>query len=454
MNSIKLHLMDGGSINHIVDEYTTLYDVIQELPDSNDFIYHVYIKGQENRVNINTLINKLYIDKSDLFLLKMNIPDSLKIIYNNSSYYTNIHEIYYNSSLFIYYPCHCFQPLSDLTHLIKIDIRYSHNTDMTQLRPIQYIVNLESLTLTKCINMSSLDGVQHIKQIKNLNILEAPLLIDISHIECLDKLVYLKLDECHTLTNISYLKQLTQLEEIYLFACINIYNIEALSNLVNLHTIHLYKCISVYDISPLYNMVNVQDLILYNDKECIIGNMEIISTLINIKSLKLQCNSNTNDILYRTQLLGQFKYLETLELYNCNCLKDIRLPVQLKTLFLYKCNFNSLYNFKHIIGLQSLIIILDTSILYDYPLSLVMYNLNFIDCFVNLTNLQLEGLYETDILNITKLQKLKRVQLRNCINLKNLDSVKNMNTSVEVDIVDCYKLRDDDNTMSFIRAEE
>ena len=451
MNTIKLHLMNGDSITRVVDAVTTLYDIILDIPDSNDFIYSVFAEGCEDRININTLINTLYYN-NPLFLLKTTVSGKLKTIYDNSSSNINIHDLYYKPSLYITYYCYCLQPLSDLIHLTDLNIIYSHNTDISQLQSVKYLVNLNSLTLTQCFNLSSLDDIQYLKQIKMLSISEAPRLIDIYHIQYLDKLSQLSLCGCHILTDISYINHLIQLEKLYLYTCINIYNIESIQYLSKLQTLDLYNCKSIYDISPLYGMLSIEELTLYTDKHCIISNIEIIETLKNIKSLKLQCNENTNTILYTTQILEKFHYLEKIQLYNCSTMKDIILPAQLLSLYLYKCNINSLYSIKHITGLQSLVIIFDTSILKDYPLlSGVMNDLTYIECFINLINLRFDGLYETDVLKITELDTLKRVHLRDCINIKNIDKVENMNKlgDINVDIEDCYKLYDDGYTMSF-----
>lgn len=451
MNTLKFNLLSGDSITHNVIDHITLYDIILEIPDSNEYIYKVFIQGQEECVYIKTLLTTLYNEQKPVFLLKANISESLKILHQHSTFPLNIHNLYYNTSLLIKYYCVSLEPLKELTHLTELDIRYSHNTNTTYIKPIQSLTNLVSLTLSRCINVATLYDIQFLKQIKTLNILDAPMLIDIYNIQSLNKLTHLTLNRCSVLTNASYIKYLSQLEELYIYNCSNIYDISFLSYLFKLNTLCLYKCKSIYDISPLNELYNIKDLTLFTDKTCFIDNIEIIQDLINLTSLKLKCNTNTNNILLQTQLIREFKNLKTLELYDCSVFAGIELPIQLTTLHLYKCNIFTLDTIKHMTMLESLYIIIDTCQLYTNDISHVLYNLDYINCFTSLEHLRLEGLFNIDVSKIAELHTLKRLYLRNNINLKNLDLVRRISTMESVDIVDCYTLEEDNTQLSFIR---
>ena len=454
--TLKFNLLCGGTITRTINTETSLFDIIKTLEDSNAFIYKIYKQGEEEPLLLQTSLELVSQFTEPLFLLKGEISNELFTLWNNSiKTDTNIHELYYKDSLHLDQKYYSFEPIRQFIQLKSLNIHYTSSYNVCPLIYTDTLVNLEKLEITNCVTISSLTNFKNMPQLKSLSIINGVNILDISDLIHLKQIEYLKLWDCSRLSNIDIIHFLPTLKTINLYHCINIVSIEPFNTLINLQHIYLFKCHRLYNIVPLTNLLNINLLELYSDTHMQqIRDVSAIKSLVNLQYLKLLCNDAIDNNLEQDHILDNLNNLDTIELWNCSHINNIRLPSNIVQLYLHKCTLFSFKTIIHLTKLKVLYIELKNNIIYYPNISEVLYNLEHIDQFKELTSLSLTGLYITDISIIEKLDKLTTLRLNKCNNILSIDFLKRMPSITRVDIVDCISLFVNKDTLSFIYTLE
>ena len=122
---------------------------------------------------------------------------------------------------------------------ITIDDSFEEDENFQEIRGL----NIESITLSNCTNLTSLDFLLSNKELK-----------------------YLSVDNCHSLREVSSIAKLTKLESVSLTYCTSIRKIPKLIELNNLRELMLNGCNELSNIDFLYGHKSILDL---NIDECI-----------------------------------------------------------------------------------------------------------------------------------------------------------------------------------------
>lgn len=349
--------------------------------------------------------------------------------------------------------------------------------DISSLKGIEYLVNLEELLLSEN-NIKDISPITGLKKLKYLNLwknnisditplgnltnlksldLDSNEISNVNALQGLNKLRALRLGS-NKVTNINPLSTLNNLENLSLWsnkisditplrdiksltelrlAYNEIEDISPLVNLNNLHTINLNSN-KIIDISPLGDLINLRKIYLMNNgindiiplskliqiERIRLDNNKItdIKGLANLKNLKLLTLSK-NEISDITPLKGiqklQYLDLKANEIVDINGIEGIN---DLLKLFLDENNIDNIDALK---GKDKLII-----------LTISKNNINDISQLNSLKNLKYLDLSNNNIKNIDSLGLLTNLSSLDISNniITNIDGVSNLTNLINLDL--------------------
>lgn len=189
----------------------------------------------------------------------------------------------------------CF---SNLIHLKKLNLQ---NWNITDIKPIKSLINLNELDISKNHaiyyddysykhNLTDIYELQFLINLEKLNLSHLSL-TNIEPLKSLIKLKELDLSFNSKLKDISPLTGLINLEKLYLrkLSLTNIYPLKGLIKLIELDS---SENNNLSDISPLSSLINLKSL---NLRDCNITNLIPFKGLINLINLELYGNNNFTD---------------------------------------------------------------------------------------------------------------------------------------------------------------
>lgn len=217
--------------------------------------------------------------------------------------------------------------LEALTHIKNLEnLGIVAANNITDLRPISTLKNLESLYLERC-SIKSLEGIQNLRTLTSLN-LEYLDIEDLSLLSTTENLRYLVLNNLKA-NNIDSIKSLNNLIFLEIFEVNidneDIKNIESLSNLEHLSL----STLRVDTLDSLKNLNNLKELTLDNLN---IRNIDILSNLESLRSLNLYILPIENlNIVQKLQKLEKLRISET-RVYDISVIDELK---SLKELVIY-----------------------------------------------------------------------------------------------------------------------
>ncbi|CAL6075957.1 Conserved_hypothetical protein [Hexamita inflata] len=310
----KLKLENCQNIQHQIfnDTITELYITKCKFTNLLDFqINNLEVLSlQENRItDIQNVIVKMKYNSKFSKLLKLDISEQLNFTQNNKSISkkslnVNIEQLKKQDSI---------------TNLVKFTLEGNGITDIDELSTF---VSLKELNLSQNKNVN-INSIKHLTQLTKLS-LENCKLANIQNISFVINLTDLNLNENQV--DITPLSNLSQLNNLYLFGC-------GLANV---------------QISPFQNLLQLVYLQLEANE---IYDISILSKLINLKDLELQCN-NINDI----SSLQNLENLIFLDISHCEIkyFSVLRKLINLEELYMCENRYFDISQIQYLVKLRKL----------------------------------------------------------------------------------------------------
>ncbi|ORY40767.1 L domain-like protein [Rhizoclosmatium globosum] len=240
-----------------------------------------------------------------------------------------------------------FPLLAELSLLT--DLRLENNK-ISDLRPINQLINLETLVIQRCISFD-FSPLQSLFRLNYLQIDEAPNLTDVEFLTKLTQLSLLILCET-TVQNITPLSSCTNLCSLLISKC-PISDISALVTLKNLKSIRLTKT-NVSDLSPIGDLSLLEEL---NVSYSMISNLNPIATCTRLKTLEARncrlTNEGVSELVHLTDLeeiiVDNNSTLSDLSFLRCNttlttlgisetAVEDVTILARISTLRVFYCS--------------------------------------------------------------------------------------------------------------------
>ncbi|MFX1257565.1 MAG: leucine-rich repeat domain-containing protein [Promethearchaeota archaeon] len=291
--------------------------------------------------------------------------------------------------------------LEKLKNLKKLNLT---NNKITEIKALQNLVNLEKLIL-QGNQISEIKGLEKLKNLKKLNLKYNK----ITEIKCLQDLVNLEelILEHNQISEIKGLEKLKNLKKLNLM-CNKITEINGLQNLVNLEELYLYDN-KIKEIKGLNHLMGLRVLLLGTNKISEIKNLE---KLVNLELLDLGTN-NISEIKGLEKLINlkvlYLDYNRTISelkgLENLTRLKELRLP----------------YFDKGIVNALG-------GTYEDIMLETIRYPQRFVEYCRKKKEQEIEKIYynNNEYLIINGILSLRRMNISDINNIKNLDKIKNL----------------------------
>lgn len=157
------------------------------------------------------------------------------------------------------------QQLKHFTNLAKLNI--SDNENMTHLRPIAFLKQLQVLNISKCYKIRNLQPLSACTQLHTLRITASINITDLSPLASCTKLRILRIRNYLLLTDIQPLNVLAQLQTLDLSFCERINDLAPLASCIQLHTVNLTACEEITDLKPVASWVQLKKLSLVGCKK-------------------------------------------------------------------------------------------------------------------------------------------------------------------------------------------
>ena len=224
-------------------------------------------------------------------------------------------------------------PLSDLSKLEQLDVSY--NDDIKSLAPLARLVNLRVLHLAACTKINSIYPLRGLIALEELNLARCRALNSLDGISELQKLSQVDISECSFLDDLSPIEGLPALSKLRMVRCPQISDLKFLSQGRKLISLDVSECVNLTDISALRGTHSIVTLKLQG---C--GRLSDIGALSNMSRLEELDLERCTSIVDLTSLSSVYN-LEKLRLSWCRNVVDLSplsTLINLKDVELVKCD--------------------------------------------------------------------------------------------------------------------
>ncbi len=178
------------------------------------------------------------------------------------------------------------------------------------------LTELAEIFFTDCRAIANLQGLAHLPKLESLRLSQFPI-PTLEGLSDLPALHSISLDHSAKLEDVSALAALTTLRTVKIFACPLLRRLDVLAGLPLLETVDVSGAPSLEDIGFVATLPALRELDVGDCTE--IGNWEALAQATQIVSLRVS-KTSFGDLA----LLSDLKRLETLNVYGCTSIRDLR----------------------------------------------------------------------------------------------------------------------------------
>lgn len=217
---------------------------------------------------------------------------------------------------------------------------------MSDLSPLAYLVNLQSLNFVK----NPVRTIEPLKRLVNLSLVEFSNTL-VKDINPLENLINLSSIACQNtlVADLGPLKNLTNLQSISIQSTL-VTNLSPLKNLTNLQALNFRNC-NINDIEPLKNLINLRSLVAGTNT---LRDLNALKYLVNLSQLDINPTNPLKDSEILDIGSNAAKYLSHVNV-NVNPVVDLAPLQNLHNLVWFdmsNTNINDLTPLKHLLKLQ------------------------------------------------------------------------------------------------------
>ena len=371
-------------------------------------------------------------------------------------------------------PAEVVSTLSELHSRIVEIIEHGNLQVLPDLSPIR---SIEELNLSGCTNLRNIDGVQGLRKIKKLTLLHCTNLGDLGGVQLLTNLDSVFLGSSHKLQNLNGIAGCYSLKTITITSCSGLEDIRALEGMTNLTNVEIGDCPDLVDLDGLTDLPQLRTLHL---KRMPTRSLEGLRGLPKLEEFWMVSYDNIDDVVGlmrlgnlrrveieqcpRLQTLDALKglaYLEELRIMNCESINDpecFQRLYSLRLLWLTRCH-----------SLQSSVVLKDLEHLEDLSLKgcdrlesvaelrqipnlaalvlddcISVRDINTLTGHENLQTLSLKGWGDNvaKLGALTRLRKLRKLELDRCSNVTNTTLIARLTNVTELSLASCTNLSD------------
>ncbi len=207
--------------------------------------------------------------------------------------------------------------LEGLQALTRLKMLWIGGSNLTSLKGMKRLRNLETLLIMGCDRLTALEGLQGLPNVETVTVVSCPRVASLGTFEGLSKLRNLTLGGCRYLTRLDSLKELGGLRGLDLSDCSALTTVEALQKMPRLQTLLLVNCQRLGTLNGIQVLTSIREVDLGGCTA--LTSVDELQHVKSLRVLRLKGCEGLNSV----SKLGGLADLKMLDLRGCRRLATL-----------------------------------------------------------------------------------------------------------------------------------